>query len=202
MTANLSKIMKRAWKIRKAVAEELAIKVSSVDMGGCLKMAWEEEKKSVSRTLLDIAVQRLKAFGFTDIKVENTTMQEYDKTKAIRISFKEELNGILYRDYKTNPDYVEFYAVTGTYDSKTKTIDLISKEKSIVYVEEYLMQSAEGMTEKELKHAMRCLDCQGYREQLDNVSLEGRNAIEKPNILIKKRMLGEQEKEELTSKLF
>lgn len=77
MTANLSKIMKRAWKIRKAVAEELAIKVSSVDMGGCLKMAWEEAKTNNVDYLSKVKNMTAKFDKFIDNLDERTVKTIY-----------------------------------------------------------------------------------------------------------------------------
>lgn len=37
-------VMKRAWEIRRNVANELGVKVSAVSMRECLKMAWAEAK--------------------------------------------------------------------------------------------------------------------------------------------------------------
>lgn len=39
-------VMKRAWEIRRNVANELGVKVSAVSMSECLKMAWLESKNS------------------------------------------------------------------------------------------------------------------------------------------------------------
>ena len=189
-----SKLMRRAWDIRKSLAEEMKVKVSIISMSESLKIAWAEAKSTANtttnRTLLDVALDRLKKSGFTNITSKHVA-------KSIKISFQEEKHNVPYRVYKN--DYSNYNTIKGSYNSTTKTIDLISDIETVTYEREILMQSVENMTEQEIKHALA--HAGGCRERLNETALMGKMAIERPKAFERKKGL-QDKNDELIAQLF
>lgn len=117
-------VMGRAWAMRKYVAQDLGVKASAVDMSECLRVAWAEIKIKEGMveglTVVEAFHNFIAKKGYVIKKVLNNGYETIFKVDIIKKSVK-------YYDYKKDEQYRGFSTVNGTYDSKTKTIDLIAK---------------------------------------------------------------------------
>lgn len=117
-------VMKVAWGMRKYTAQKLGVKVSAISMSECLKMAWEDIKTKECMveglTVVEAFQNFIDKAGYVIKKIWNDGYSTKFRVDVIKKSVK-------YYDYKNDKQYCGFDTINGTYDSKTKTIDLIAK---------------------------------------------------------------------------
>lgn len=117
--------MKRAWEIRREVAKEMNVKVSKVSMSECLKMAWEEAKTPKKLTLIQALTNYSNKNGFEIVQVLDDCHKAGLKVNVV-------IKNVKYYDYKNDNKYRGYSTINGTYNAKSKTIDLINKNIVII----------------------------------------------------------------------
>lgn len=135
-----SKLMKRAWEIKRTIAEEMKVKVSIISMSECLKMAWAEVKNNSIKTVYQALCGRLEKNGYTvsSNKTNKDMWNRTTKNEYLLVTISKVVT-MKYYDFK-NSEYRHNETIANSYNKTTKTIDVVISaiyefENSILSIE-------------------------------------------------------------------